>query len=110
MNGTINLSPAIDNLEVDSISQTDSGTQGFVLSGNNKIAFTTKNGDFIDVKVNCRTNSAGDVNSNGIVNMVDVQKVINGVLQIEDFNICYDINSDGKLDQKDIDKLINALN
>ena len=54
-------------------------------------------------------NNLGDVNSDGIINILDVILSINVVLQIDDFNNNADINFDGSVDVLDIVLIVNII-
>ena len=51
----------------------------------------------------------GDVNQDGIVNILDIIMTINIVLQISEFNFLADINEDGTVDILDIVNLVNII-
>ena len=51
----------------------------------------------------------GDVNQDGIVNILDIIMTINIVLEISDFNFLADINEDGTVDILDIVNLVNII-
>ena len=51
----------------------------------------------------------GDVNSDGIINVLDIVVVVNIILGMDEFNILADINSDGNIDVLDIVHIVNLI-
>ena len=55
------------------------------------------------------TSQLGDINQDGIVNILDIIMTINIELQISEFNFLADINEDGTVDILDIVNLVNII-
>ena len=55
------------------------------------------------------TSQLGDINQDGIVNILDIIMTINIVLQVSEFNFLADINEDGTVDILDIVNLVNII-
>ena len=51
----------------------------------------------------------GDVNSDNVINILDVILVVNIILGINDFNNLADINIDGSIDILDVVQLVNII-
>ena len=51
----------------------------------------------------------GDVNSDNVINILDIILVVNIILGINDFNNLADINNDGSIDILDVVQLVNII-
>ena len=92
------------------IYQIEGGTSGVAYNEGKEVFFTTADGQYKDIYPLCASVQAADINVDGYVNMLDVQKFINAVKGYEEKNRCYDLNADGIVDQRDVDRLIRAIN
>ena len=54
-------------------------------------------------------NKSGDINGDGKVNGTDIQKLINFIVDEEEYDPMYDINGDGKVNGTDIQEIINII-
>jgi len=100
-----------ENYPLKDIERIEGGTQGVVVvpETEEEIEFKTEHGQYQDKSLNCEQSEVwGDVNGSGIVNAVDIQIVINGVLGVQEEHPCMDINRDGEVDAVDIQLVINA--
>jgi len=53
--------------------------------------------------------SDGDINSDGVVNILDVITLVNSILDTEEFNSTNDINGDGSVNILDVIQLVNLI-
>ena len=53
--------------------------------------------------------SDGDINSDGVVNILDVITLVNAILDAEGFNSTNDINGDGSVNILDVIQLVNLI-
>ena len=51
----------------------------------------------------------GDINSDGIINILDVIAIINIILNSNEFNVLADVNVDGNIDILDIVQVVNII-
>lgn len=96
-------------LFIESINISDNGTYGVIVKNSVRTNFETYNGEFKDLEVRCNSDSAGDINGDGFVDMIDVQKTINAARGFEEYNKCYDFNGDNRINIEDAERLIMAI-
>lgn len=56
-----------------------------------------------------KTSVAGDINSDGVVDVADVNAVINVILGLQDYTDVADVNGDGQVDVADLNAIINII-
>ena len=58
---------------------------------------------------NISGNTAGDLNLDGIINILDVIEMVSLILENSDYNELADINSDGSVDVVDVIQIVNII-
>ena len=58
---------------------------------------------------NITGNTAGDLNLDGIINILDVIEMVSLILENSDYNELADINSDGSVDVVDVIQIVNII-
>ena len=58
---------------------------------------------------NISGNTSGDINSDGIINILDVIEVVSLILENSAYNELADLNSDGLINVVDVIQLINII-
>lgn len=100
----------VKDVRVKNIQQSsDGGTFGTGILNKIEISFKTYKGQFKNIEIGeCNVDIPEDVDSDGSINAIDVQMVINGALNIGN-NPCADIDRSGKVDAIDVQMVINGV-